>query len=108
MGAVRDDAANSSPVKKAASKQKSARGKPVARFIMTVRRAVSLLLGHGHHNASRYPVARIFTEAELVRERLDADAVRDAVLLQMAVGSLLDKSTAQDFSKRVKEMIGGD
>lgn len=76
--------------------------------MMTVRRTVSLLLGNGHHNASRYPLARIFTEAELVRERLDADAARDAVLLQMAVGSLLDKATARDFSKRITEMTGGD
>ncbi|PTX46990.1 hypothetical protein IQ03_03513 [Gemmobacter caeni] len=74
--------------------------------MMTVRRTVSFLLANGHHNAALYPVARIFLEAELVRERLDAERADAAVLMQLTVGSLMDKQTAKDFTKRIGEMTG--
>lgn len=72
--------------------------------MLALRKAVSFLLGNGHHNASQYPLARIFTEAEIVRQRLDADRANAAVLMQLTLGSLFSDQTAKDFTKRIGEM----
>lgn len=86
------------------SPPKPARGRPVARFLMTVRKTVSLLLERGHRDAAAQPLGRIFTEAEIVRERIERTQANDAVLMQKTVGSLIDEKIGRDFSKWIREM----
>ena len=87
-----------------AAPHKPARGRPVARFLMTVRKTVSLLLERGHRDAARQPLGRIFTEVEIVRDRIERTQANDAVLMQKTVGSLIDEKIGRDFSKWIREM----
>ena len=63
-------------------------------------------MGNGHHNASQYPVARIFFETEILRERLDRERANAADLMQLTIASVMDKKSGQDFTKRIGEMTG--
>jgi hypothetical protein len=46
----------------------------------------------------------VFVEAEFVVERLDREEASRAVLLQMAVSSMLSKKAGEAFRKKIKEM----
>lgn len=46
----------------------------------------------------------VFTEAEYVVERLDREEATRAVLVQMAVSSMLSKKAGEVFKKKIKEM----
>lgn len=79
---------------------------PVARRMLTVRDTVSFLAEHGRREAGRWPVGRIFLEAEIVRKRRERTQANDAVLMQKTVGSLIDEKIGRDFSKWIKELAG--
>lgn len=65
---------------------------------------MSLLLAHGHSQARRYPVGMVYVEAEYVVERIDREEASRAVLLQMAVSSILSKKAGEVFRKKIKDM----
>ena len=71
-----------------------------------IRRQVSLLLANGHSDALNYTVGKVWDEAEIVVERLNRQAVTEAVLIQSAVASLLSKEGGKEFSKLVKRLTG--
>lgn len=71
---------------------------------MGLRRHVSLLLSHGHPEAGDYPLGTLWVESQLVVERLNQQAVTQAVLLQLAVGSILSKKTGSEFKKTIKKL----
>lgn len=79
----------------------------MARWVLGLRKAVSLLLANGHSEASRYPIGRVFLEADIVRERLDQERAAQSVLMQLCVGSLLDREAGKQFSKQIQEMTSG-
>jgi len=68
---------------------------------------VSLLLDHGHPKAMHYPIAMLWDESELVVERLNSQAITEAILFQMAAGSLLSKDAAREFKKMVTGLNDG-
>lgn len=72
--------------------------------MMGLRRQVSLLLSHGHPDAGDYPLGMLWVESQLVVERLNQQAVTQAVLLQLAVGSILSKKTGSEFKKTLKKL----
>lgn len=68
---------------------------------------VSLLLAHGHVEASSYTPGLIYEEVALLRiwmERLEATR---ATLLQAAVGGLLDKEAGKTFREIANRMMEG-
>jgi hypothetical protein len=65
---------------------------------------VSLLLDHGHPDASAYPVGQVWDEASLVVERLNGLEATRAILVQMAVSSVLSKEAGAEFSKAIKRL----
>ncbi|MNK37380.1 hypothetical protein D3C87_559460 [compost metagenome] len=68
---------------------------------------VSLLVDHGHPEAMQYPIAMLWDESDLVIERLNGQAITQAVLFQMAAGSLLSKDAAREFKKIVTGLNDG-
>ncbi|QPZ53311.1 tail protein [Achromobacter phage vB_AchrS_AchV4] len=68
---------------------------------------VSLLLDHGHSEATEYPIGMLWDEGDLVVERLNGQAITEAVLFQMAAGSLLSKDAAREFKKIVTGLNDG-
>lgn len=78
----------------------------MARFLLTVRESVSLLLANGHANAQQYPLNRIFMEADIVRRRLRHQHAEASVLMNLAVGALLGDQGHQNFQKQIREMTG--
>ncbi|RWR13826.1 phage pre-tape measure protein [Paenirhodobacter populi] len=84
--------------------QRTPVGTRAARFVMTIRKAVSLLFQHGHPHAARQPLGRIFMEAEIVEQRTKRAQANDAVLMQKTVGSLIDEKIGKDFSKWIREI----
>lgn len=72
--------------------------------MMGLRRQVSLLLAHGHSDAGDYPLGMLWLESQLVVERLNQQAVTQAVLLQLAVSSILSKKGGTEFKKTINKL----
>jgi hypothetical protein len=69
-----------------------------------IRRQVSLLIGHGHTQAHRYPVGMVWDEARLVVEHLNRLEATRALLLQMAVSSVLSEQAGEEFTKVIARL----
>lgn len=48
----------------------------------------------------------MWSEAEIVSDRIDRIEANRAVLVQLAVGTMLSKKTQTQFAKRIKAMTG--
>lgn len=72
--------------------------------MLGLRRHASLLLANGHPDAGLYPLGMLWVESQLVVERQNQQAVTNAVLLQLAVGSILSKKTGSEFKKTLKKL----
>jgi hypothetical protein len=68
---------------------------------------INLLVSEGHVSAGEYPLGYAFDESEITRERLNGAMASEAVLFQSAVSSLLSKTAAKEFNKRLRELTGG-
>lgn len=76
---------------------------------------MSLLLSHGHHKASTYPVWMVFVEADIVVARVNAHLASEIALLQMALSSIPNQSVkpsatkkvANELKKQIKDMLNG-
>lgn len=62
------------------------------------------MLANGHPDAGLYPLGMLWVESQLVVERQNQQAVTNAVLLQLAVGSILSKKTGSEFKKTLKKL----
>ena len=69
-----------------------------------IRRQVSLLLEHGHTQASRYPVGMVWDEARLVGERINRSHATEAVLIKLAVSAVLSEEAGKEFSERIAKL----
>lgn len=78
------------------------------RFYHGLRRDVSLLLSEGHAEARRYPVAVVWSEARIVRQRHSNRRTRDAVITQLVLGSLFDKKAGKELTKMLGKVAESD
>lgn len=72
-----------------------------------LRRQVSLLLDHGHHQARHYPIGMVWEEVRIVVDRVNQEEASHATLMQAAVLGTKSKKGAQAFRKILKEMTDG-
>lgn len=72
-----------------------------------MRRQVSLLLDHGHPHAQFYPLRRVWEEASLVVERVNALQALQAKLVNKAVSAVLSKKASSDFDRTMKDLSDG-
>ena len=70
-----------------------------------LRHDVSLLLAEGHTHARRYPLAKVWAEADIVKRRKNDDLATHMVVLQAAVGSVL--SGPKHFNEVLKRLQDG-
>jgi hypothetical protein len=76
-----------------------------------LRTAASLLLSEGHQHARRYPLATLWAEAELVRERVNARIRTESTLMHAVIVSILsskkDKSAQRHLDSLLKRLDHG-
>jgi dephospho-CoA kinase len=69
---------------------------------------VSLLLSEGHADARIYPVAVVWSEAKIVRQRHDLRRKRDAAIMQMVIGSQMSKKAGKTLQTLLNEVSESD
>ncbi|HJV26859.1 MAG TPA: hypothetical protein VJ673_14315 [Aromatoleum sp.] len=62
------------------------------------------MLEFGHAAAMRYPLARVWTEARIVRERQAGRKRLDAVIQQMTVASVISSKSGKQFQKLIAQL----
>jgi hypothetical protein len=65
---------------------------------------VSLLLEKGHSAARHYPVAVVWSESRIVRQRKSQDTREAAVIMQTVLGSILSKEAAKELKNLLQGM----
>lgn len=58
----------------------------------------------GHAHARRYPVAVVWSEARIVRQRNATRQKTDKLLMQSVIGSVLSKKGGQVLAKLIKQL----
>lgn len=69
---------------------------------------MNYLLDEGHYNASRYPLARLWTEARSARRRMVNRVETDAVVMQAVIGAALSKKGARHLKALLKKLRDSD
>lgn len=69
---------------------------------------MSLLLSEGHTQARSYPIATVWSEARIIRQRHAARRKEETVLMQMTVASLFDKKAGKQLAKMLKRLDESD
>lgn len=67
-----------------------------------------MLLSEGHTQARRYPLAFLWSEARIARQRINNRAVQDALVMQAVIGTILDKKGPGNLRKLLKEIENSD
>lgn len=67
---------------------------------------MSLLLANGHVDARFYPIYRLWEEANIVIERINAQMGSEATLINLAIGAAIDKKASKEFQKTIKRLTG--
>ena len=65
---------------------------------------MSLLLSEGHFYARHYPVAVVWSEARIVRQRQSAKTKLDAAVMQMIVSSVFSKKAGKQLENLLAEL----
>lgn len=80
------------------------------RFYHGLRRDVSLLLSEGHAEARHYPVAVVWSEARIVRERNSYRRTRDTAITQHVIASAFDskKKVGKELKKLLEQVAESD
>ncbi len=76
-------------------------------MVRSLRRQVSLLLAEGHAQARFYPVGMVWEEATYIVERKNNDLASQAIAIQAAGASIMDKKGAEHFKKLIKGLTSG-
>jgi len=73
-----------------------------------LRRDVSLLLSEGHVHAREYPVAHVWNEARIVRQRHHSRRFRDSAVMQLVLSTLFNKKAGKALHKLLKKVGESD
>lgn len=65
---------------------------------------MSLLLSAGHVDAPRYTLAKVWSEARIVRQRNAARMKMEVLLLQQAVASNFSKKAGKQFNTTLTDL----
>lgn len=63
-------------------------------------------MAEGHAHARHYPVPMLWTEAWMARERLNRELASQAILTQLAAGSILSEKAGKAFKKEIRKLVG--
>lgn len=71
---------------------------------------VSLLLSEGHVNASRYALAKVWYEAQIVRERVNNRIATEVSLMHTAMVAIMSPKGAgvKNLKKQLRNLQNGD
>lgn len=69
---------------------------------------MSLLLSEGHQFARDYPIAVVWSEVRIVRQRNAMRRKLDTSLMQMVIGSVFDKKAGKQLSDILKRLDESD
>ena len=79
----------------------------IIKFYQGLRREASLLLDHGHPHANNYPLAKLWSEATIVRQRLNSNIKTDATMMQAVIASVIGGSKNNVLKGIFKELDDG-
>lgn len=65
-------------------------------------------MDHGHPDAWDYPLAVLADEVEIVRMRVNAQSVTEAILIQHAAGSIMSKEMGESFQALITRIMAGE
>lgn len=63
------------------------------------------MLANGHPHASRYTIAKVHYEAELVRERIAKQTITEATLIHAVIIAVLDTSKKGSGTKYLNKLL---
>lgn len=69
---------------------------------------MSLLLSEGHAEARHYPVAVVWSEARIVRERHSDRRHRDSTVTQLILGSMFGKQAGKLLKETLEQVAESD
>ena len=69
---------------------------------------MSLLLAEGHAHAPHYPLAVVWSEVRIVRQRLAFRRRQETSLMQMVIGSVLDSKSGKRLAKILRRLDESD
>lgn len=69
---------------------------------------MSLLLSEGHAYARHYPLATVWYEAQIVRERINNRMVTETTLMHSAMSAIISEKAFPNLKKRLKDLLNGD
>lgn len=69
---------------------------------------MSLLLSEGHRYARDYPIAHVWSEARIVRQRLAARRKQETIMMQMVIGSVFDAKAGKQLATLLKRFDESD
>ncbi|OOH27539.1 hypothetical protein B0B32_00050 [Pseudomonas aeruginosa] len=68
-----------------------------------------MLLSEGHADARRYPLAVLWSEARIVRQRHNARAVQDAAVMEAVIGAVISRRKGQTtLNTLLKRILNSD
>ena len=67
---------------------------------------MSLLLAHGHVAARRYPLATVWYESQIIRERVNNQLVTESTLMHAMLGAVISPkdSARTNYKKLLKRL----
>lgn len=77
------------------------------RFYRGLRRDVSYLIAEGHHKASHYPLAILWSEVRIAKQREAVRLQQHFTLMQMTIGSMFDKKMSKSLQQHLKGLVNG-
>lgn len=69
---------------------------------------MSLLLAEGHAAAQHYPLAVVWSEARLVRQRLAFRRRQETALMQLCIASVFDQKASKQLAKLLRRLDESD
>lgn len=66
-----------------------------------------MLMAEGHQYANNYPLSKLWIEAEIAKERINAKMVTETVLLQAVVASAFNKAGSDELQKLMDDLNYG-
>ena len=69
---------------------------------------MSLLLSEGHSDARAYPIAMLWSEARIIRQRHAMRRMRDAAVMQMVIGSQFSEKAGKKLPALLNKVSESD
>lgn len=64
-------------------------------------------MAYGHANAMKYPLWMVSAHVRATKKIVNTATATEAILVQLAAGSIMSKEMGKAFSEQIKDLIKG-